>query len=181
MLALWPSMFGTSTYAYVFEVWPFFAYASLIWFVFLIATTTAVVLTSAKDSVISISISHQASCYTRLRQRLLVAAQATLARADFAPTYDGASNILPAASLSREDVFGRVLEITLVDQSPLHNVETGSYRGWRGLVSSATLAQTRRTDFKDCGPDAGRLSQLGEPQFKLPMRLSSQPLWGIQP
>lgn len=43
MLGLWPSMFGTSMYAYAFNAWPFFACVSVVSCGFLIATTVAAI------------------------------------------------------------------------------------------------------------------------------------------
>jgi len=44
VLALWPSIFGTAAYAYVFKTWPFFACVSVTSFVFHNATTVAAIL-----------------------------------------------------------------------------------------------------------------------------------------
>ena len=131
-----------------------------------------------------------------------MAAQGALSSADFVPMYfpgDDASDT--RAAIGCEIVYPkRVYSIESRGEylpELKYDSYTGSYtrrpiarsqrRGgfWRRLEGISPLHcigsrkdQARGTRYTDYGSDATRVSQLGEPQFKLPMRALPQPFSG---
>jgi len=127
-----------------------------------------------------------------LTTKLLVVAQSVLARADFAPTYDRASDVLVMAGHKPEITYPKRTYVIESHDGWLPELKYEPYSGGytRGLIATLRRGngflqktkgigflcyigsrkdRTQGIGYKDYGPDARRVSQLGEPQFKLPL------------
>lgn len=122
--------------------------------------------------------------------------QSALTLADFAPTHDGTSGVLVAAGRKvtcpkrtySVGSYGKRLPELKYSGGYTRGPITTSQRGggfWQRMEKISLLCcigsrrdRTRGISYKDYGPYAKRFSQLGEPQFKLPMRAPPGPLWG---